>query len=57
MGHMSMPLPCGQAGYWVPITLQDWLGHLEKIHTAAQGREMKEKVTQQSEKKRGSDPP
>lgn len=50
MGHMSMPLPCGQAGYWVPITLQDWLGHLEKIHTAAQGREMKEKVTQQDRK-------
>lgn len=37
------------AGYWMPINLRAWLGHLKKIHIAAQSREIRENVTQQGE--------
>lgn len=52
---MPVPLLCGQAGYWVPLTTWGLIWHLEKIHIPAQGRGMRENVTQMSEKKRGSD--
>lgn len=37
------------AAYWMPISLGAWLGHWEKIHIAAQSREIRENVTQQGE--------
>lgn len=45
------------AGHWMPISLGAWLGHWEKNHIAAQGRDIRENVTQQGAKKRGSHPP
>lgn len=57
LGLTPMPLPCGQAGYWVPLTTWGLIWHLEKVHVPAQGRVIRETMTLRGEKKRGSDSP